>query len=299
MADYENKKHKVSKGETLESIAKKYGHKDSKQIRGLPENKAIIAKLGKPENLPVGVTLLIPPNEKERMQQLAELKQSRDTELAVRTALENSSINNEKLIKLYEEQIKNYIEMTKRIVGSLDNDLRGMTNLAAGVDAAKTIAEMGADLGKIAKLGAEATKATGKALADINKEALHEVGKLVRGPLEDGTAKAVSSLKENDSAPLAFFGILGESWDKMTSPSFWSQTAIELKSGKSWSDAVTMEVGDDLKESREAVLKDAAEYVKKLRSFQAASKARIAENQILIRECDARFKFNEEQARKL
>jgi hypothetical protein len=297
-----NQTHKVNKGESLRVIAKKYGHNDWKTIWKAPENRTIVSKRSKPENIAAGDMLVIPPNQrqlKENAAKLLSLNQARDAVLKVWGGLKNDVGRLEKSIKVYDDLIKGSRETTQQVINQLERNLNSIRKLAIKVDVAKFFVDMGRTLGTLVGIGYKAIKASGEALKELNKEALHEAVHLATDPLEKVTVKAVSTLKDRDRKPLAFLGILADSYEKMTSPSFWAYTIVQKAEGKSWSDAVTTEIGDDIEERIKWVVAQGAKNINQLQADQNAQRARLAEKQPLIRECEARLKWHEQQAREL
>jgi hypothetical protein len=303
-----NKIHLVKKDEALEDIAKHYGHRDWKTIWKAPENRAVVSKRREPKGIAAGDKLVIPPNEKQLKQNasnLASLAQARNGELKVRAALVEEVARREKSVKVYDELIKGFVETLKQVVGTLKENKEGMKKWGEGVDVAAKLAQMGVDLGGLCQTGYKAAKASGEELAKLNKEALKEAVDLTKEPLQDQAIKAAGTLKERDNTAVAFVGIVADSWDKMTSPSFWANTYTQAMprsmggEGKSWSEAVTMEVGEDIDNRIKSVIADGAKHIRTLQADQAKVRQRLTETQKLIKECDARAKMFEDQASKL
>lgn len=175
-----------------------------------------------------------------------------------------------------------------------------MKGWASGVDAAATLAQMGVTLGKIGGLARQSTKLGGEALKMVNEKAIEEVTALATDPLKDASIKAVATLKSRTGSALGYVGIVAESWDKMTSPSFWANAYVQkFKEGKTFSQAMTSEVGEDIEERIKWVIAEGARQIKRLQDQQNAIKAQLAETRSLMRECDARIKWNEQEAAKL
>lgn len=292
--------HKVKKGETLIGIAKKYGHKDWKAIWKAPENKSIASKRKDPEKIEPGDALVIPLNAKQRKEndaKLLALNEARNAELQLCTGLTNQVQRLQRSIKLYDELIQSNVQSTKRIVDDLKKNLAGMKKWGDGVDAVAMLTQMGVSLGKIAKTGQAATKASGAALKKLNDEAAKEAVGIATGPLKGEALKAAGKLKKQDSTAVAIIGILADSWNKMTSPSFWAHTYVQMtENGKSWSDAVTMEIGDDIKQRIQQVVANSAKHIKKLQAKQQALKAELAAIGGLAKGCRARIQAYEKAA---
>ena len=234
--------HKVSKGEALESIARKYGHRDWKMLWNAPQNKALVFKRVKPEGIQPGDQLTIPPNEtqvKEQAAKLAGLQLARKVNMKLRDSLENESVRIQRKVKVFDELIQDTRRSTEEIVRELEKNLIGMKSLATSVDAAATLAQMGVTLGKIGSLAQKSTKLSGEALKKVNEEAIKEAASLATDPIKDASIKAVSTLKDRAVATLAYAGMVAAAWDKMTSPSFWANAYVQIQR---WQDVFA---GDD------------------------------------------------------
>ena len=300
MAPATKQKHKVVKKETLTGIAKKYGHKDWKKIWEAPDNKALAKKRKAPEKIEPGDILIIPLSAKQQQENDKEflaLNEARNAELALCDAMAGEIARLEKRIKVLDELIKGQVEWTKGIVADLNKNLAGMKKWGSGVDAVAMLTQMGVSLGKLASTGAAASKASGEALKKLNDEALKQATGIATGPLKGEAMKAAGKLKKQDSTALAVVGILADSWNKMTSPSFWANTYVEMtENGKSWSDAVTSDIGSSIKERIKSVVANSAAQIKKLQAAQKAATAELAEIKGEIKGCEARIKSNEKAA---
>jgi LysM domain len=303
MAPPTHKKYKFVKGDTLEHIAKKHKLRDGKTIWKAPENREIVSKRKKPEQLQPGDMLFIPPSEaqlKQIAQKVLELNKARDTNLKVRSALEAEANRIKMKTKVYDDLIAGNRETTDKIVAELEKNLRSMKNWSTGVDAAKMLTQMGISLGKLGVYGFRAAHASGEALKELNKKALEEAVELAQRPMEHGTVMIVSKLKDSASKGLAVAGLLAEGWEKMTAPSFWANTVVQMtQNGKSWSEAVTSEVGEDIEDRIKSVVADSAKQIKTFQDRQKVIVAQVAEIQPLMKECDARATFYETEAAKL
>ena len=292
--------HKVNKGEKLEDIAKKYGHRDWKTIWKAPENKGVVSRRAKPEAIQPGDLLVIPPNEKQAKEtaaKLATLQQARAGNMKLRQTLESELNRIQRKVRVFDELIQGNRESTEGIVRELERNLSGMKKWADGVDVAATLAQMGTTLVKLGGLAKQSTKVGGEALKKINEEAIKEVAGLATDPLKDASIKSVATLKSRIGTGLGYVGVVADSWGKMTSPSFWANAYVHRKEG--FSKAMTSEIGDDIEERIRWVTAEGAKQVKRLQEQQSAIKAQLAETQSLMRECDARIKWNEQEAGKL
>lgn len=293
--------HKVANGDTLDAIAKKY-RSTPKAIWAFAENKALVSKRGKPEAIQPGDVIAIPPDEKaakERDKKLLELERGRDSNAALRAALVAEQARYERRVKVYKELVAYNRSMTDKIVAELEGTLGQMKNWASGVDVAATLANIAVSIGKIAGLGWKGAQASGEALEKINKEALKELVDMHKGLAEEGAVKAASTMKDRAGSALGYVGVLADSWDRMTSPSFWAYAAVKKWEGKSWSEAASADVGDEIEQRIREVRSQGAEQEAKLLQQIDECLAAAKVNDKLLRDCETRIAFFEKEAAKL
>lgn len=296
-----NQTHKFAKGETLDGIAKKY-RTDPKTLWKAGENKALVAKRGKPEALLPGDVIAIAPSEKElkeATQKVEQLRKMRDAAGKLLDALGKEDQRTQRRIKVYSDLIVDNRKSTLEVVGQLKKTLADMKGWADGVDAAATVAQITASLTQICAKGMQATKLSGAALEEMNKELTKDVLMLPVDQLKDAGIKSAGQLKERADSPLVYVGIVANSWEKMMAPSFWANTFVQItQNGKSWSDAVAMDVGDDIQERIKSVVAEGMIQVQKLEQQLASARTQQAENRTLTAECQARIKWCEQEATK-
>lgn len=296
-----DKTHKVSKGDTLSGIAKKYGHKDWKTIWKAPQNRGIVSKRGNPESIQPGDILIIPPSEKETKeleQRINYLHIARNADLNLIDVLRNEAARLQGKITLFDELMADDAESTKAIVKELEKNLRGMKNWAEGVDAVAALTQMGASLHKLSKDGLKAATVASKTLEESHKALIKEGASLiVKDAAQSEAMKTLASIKNSAAPILAGIGTIVDSWSKMTSPSFWAQTYVQMvHNKKSWSDAVSMEIGADIEEQRQQAIATGNKTQARLKKIQNDFRAQLAEVQKQIKETEARMKANEREA---
>jgi hypothetical protein len=231
---------------------------------------------------------------------LLALNQARDAELKVLAALKNRVGTHQQSIKHYDGYIKDRRESWKELGDYHESNLQSMRKTAAGVEVAMMLLEMGKNIRSLIKTGTSAMSASGKALEELNKEAMKEVGELVKLPIEPLVKnKIISWLKNSQNKPLAFLGTLGELQEKYNSLSDWCHIIAQVKTGTSLTDAVKMEIGQDLEERIKAIDTAGAKSIKQAQDEQDALRAKCVEIEKLIKECEARIKAKQEEARKL
>lgn len=292
--------HKVIKGDTLEGIAKKY-KSDAKEIWKLAENKAIVAKRGKPESIQPGDALVIPPNAKEAKEnakKLEALRQGRESNAQLRKVLQGEQERNQRRLKVYRELLTYNRTMTEKIVQELHGNLGDMKSWATGVDVAAVVATIAVSITKIAALGWKGASASGAALEKINQEALKELVGMHKGLVEEGAVDAAAKLKDRNDSALGYVGVLADSWDRMTSPSFWAYAAVQKMEGKTWSEAACADVGDEIEQRIKDAQRNGQEQELKLLQKIKEVEAADGENQKLLRECDTRIGHFEKEAAK-
>ncbi|MEN1678586.1 MAG: LysM domain-containing protein [Planctomycetota bacterium] len=271
-------RHTVKKGDTLESIAKKYGHKQWKAIWNDPENKKVVRKRGEPQKIEPGDVLVIPLTDKQKKEvqkKLDALHEDRDTQIKLLEVIDGEGARIDAKIKRYDQLIKSHQDATGKIVAQLNGDLKGMKKWGSGVDVAANLINLGRGLAKLGKTAYDASKASGEALKKINEEGLKQVIDMKKGQAKDLGVMAAKSMKDNESQTAAAIGILADSYSKMTSPSFWANTWVQMtQNGKSWSEAVTMEVGDDIKQRIAEVKAQSNKLLKTLQDRKADEQSR-------------------------
>jgi hypothetical protein len=108
-APISNKPYVPKKGDTLDAIAKKHGHRDGKAIWNAPENKGIVGKPKKPADPQPGDSLFIPPNPaqlKALANRIATLNADRDSYANMLAALNNDSERLTQKIKYLDDVMK-------------------------------------------------------------------------------------------------------------------------------------------------------------------------------------------------
>jgi LysM domain len=264
----ETESYKIKKGDTLGSIAKQFGHKKWETIWNARENKPLVSKRKKPEAIQPGDQLTIPPNEKQQKEEELNLKQTQQ----LQQSLESQTAKLKEQIKIYDDLIKQNQEMNEQILKELEDSLKGMKKWSKGVDAAATVATgllgMRKEIAKLGSLGKKAFGAKGEALKKIGKEVGDQVKDIMKDQSKDQAkekaVKFVAEHKESSNAIVALVGITADSFDKMTSPSFWAGTAVQLMDGKSWSEAVSTDITEEIEQRIKTVQTQAAQSMKEL-----------------------------------
>lgn len=303
MANRLNQPYTFSKGDTLDKIARKFGHQDGKTIWKDPENRDIANKRREPGNLQPGDKLVIPPNEKQLKANADELKSlnaCRDASLKLRDALANDVTRQEKSVQVYEDLIKSTVKCKNDILEGLEKDLRSMQNTGLAFDtASKMLLAIPGSVFKLAKVGAAAAAAGRDRLKKLAEEIIvdklvEKIGDDIKDKPLDMVMDELKERKDSSNAAVAAAGILCESWDKIQSPSFWATAFIHRKEG--WNEATTREVGDELRERMVQVEKSYNPHIHKLYDARNAAKTKADKNRKLLRECEARANTAEKQA---
>ena len=294
--------HKLAKGDTLEGVAKKY-RADAKAVWKAPENKALVAKRGKPEALQPGDVLVIPPDPKSvkaAAQKAEQLRRGREAAQQLLATLKNEVARTQRRIKTYEELIEFNKKSAAEIVGELVKVKGDMKRWSDGVDTAATVAQITVSLGQLCAKGYQSTKLTGAALEKLNMELTKDVVAMPVEQLRDVGIKLGGELRDRTDSPLGYLGVVFNSWEKMTSPSFWANTFVQVtQNKKSWSDAVAMDVGEDIDARIKEVVGNFQQQAQKLQQKLAEARTQQGENAKLLAECQTRIRWAEDEARKL
>jgi hypothetical protein len=279
----QKEEYKFKKGDNLDGIAKKHGLKDGSVIWKLPDNKAIAAKRKKPEDLQAGDTLVIPPNEKE-------MKEAQHAaEKAVDVFDGEIKRTNEKIAAL--DKLEKNVEATMLgIVKELETTKGKVKTWGDEADAAAMIAQVGVSLGTMSSKALSTAKMTEEALEEANKELLQSAAEMTAHPLVEGTAKALEPCQKSTNTAVIFLGSLADSISKMVSPSFWASTATQMLSGKSWSDAVVEDVGDQFEDQAREVHKQMSEQVKMIEEQKKRIASHLADLQSQKKQAEANLK---------
>lgn len=284
--------HKVKKNESLEEIAKKYGHKDWKVIWSAPENKKLVQKRKKPEAIDPGDVLFIPLNDKQKKEQEKSDKAAADKKAAELKAAQTLLKTCEEDVKASKAKLKALVGMIKSHVTAANKAYQELLALQAktrkwalGADVTAAIATAAATM---ASAFQNIEKATASQIAEIEKhsEKLVKAGKeciKLIGTNFPGVANAarnysdkVALLDGNRNKLAATVGSVGKWINKGLSPSFWANTISQKMDGKTWSEAAKSEVGDDLEEQIQAFNKQENAILQELKARATEERDRIA-----------------------
>ena len=230
--------YQIKKGDTLDAVAVKFGHRTGDTIWKDKNNKSLVSKRGQPEKLQPGDKLVIPPSPKM-------LKRVVET----RASLEAEKVRLERQVKALDEVLTEDRAMTKQVIGELSRLKAQMKGFSDKIDMAATLIGATVSIGKLTKMGFQSTKLAGAELEKLNHEALKEVTSFVKEPLEGAFLKVGATWKENANKMLAFVGQTLDLTDKVLSPSYWANAWVQYRSnGKSWDKALASEVGEDIED---------------------------------------------------
>ncbi len=281
---YKKKVHKVKKGETLTDIAKKYKLKSWKDIWQAPENKKLVAKRKKAEQIQPGDVFTIPfnPAQWDKItQEIAEWQGMLAADTKLLASFEKRRAQSENAIKKLQRTAALSDKMHKAIVAELQKTAAGAKRWGTTVDAIATVSQLMVGLGKMVKTGYKAASVTGKELIEINEKLAKDAVVMIQAPIKTEARKAVAKHVQNEkkgySLALVSLGILSDSFDKMTSPSFWAWTVARLKEGDSWSDAVTYDFQKEVKQKIAQITRDHKQSLGEIRKAIAAQKKLIGE----------------------
>ncbi|MCH2164030.1 MAG: LysM peptidoglycan-binding domain-containing protein [Marinovum sp.] len=252
---FKKARYKVKKGDTLTFIAKAHKHAKWQTIWNAPENKGVVSKRKKPENIEPGDLLVIPLNEAQSKAYQMEVYNTQcmlDQETRLVEQLDkdikrfSTSIKNLKNIKATSDKAH------KELVVMLSNAAKDAKRWGSTVDAIAAVAGLMKSLTKLTMKAHKATKLSGDALEALNNEMAKDALNMAYDPIakqaKKAAAKHVTDAKNGYNLAIAGAGIVWQSFDKMTSPSFWAWTVTRLRDGDSWSDAVTYDFQAEVKQ---------------------------------------------------
>jgi len=192
------KKYEVQSGDTLTSIAKKFGLPSWRIIYDAPANAQWRILRGSPDKIWVGDVISIPPHPvrvlEHRLQTLIRLRR------------ESEGMYNE-------------------LLNSVNNDYQKVNRVASAVDITATITQLGLGYAKMVQKGVKTMSMTGKELAKAQQQLA--ISAVTRGPkfAAKQTVKRSSILDITGEEALyeAIPKIIVKSWFDMTTPSYWAQ----------------------------------------------------------------------------
>jgi len=214
-------RYRVQSGDDLSRIARQFGYTDWKAIY-LSDCNSSLRKLRRdPNRIQAGDAIMLPPK-------------TVDIRLTLRSRLN--------ALRSFRRQVA---EMYAQTQHDLDSSLETAQLWGEGVDVAAKILGILTHLGSITWKGMKAMGKVGKELAEANKELGKEAIKFSLDPAKDiGLELYGHSLNPEDSLLWAVPKIVVQSWNDMTSPSYWANVCAQLRSGSSWSTATTVTVSD-------------------------------------------------------
>lgn len=289
--------YKVRKGDTLSAIARDHGFREWKPIWNAPDNRALVAKRKAPEKIEPGDSIVIPLTEKQEKivsTQLTKLQSESDADLSLSEALEAEVARGEARVACFNRLIAARHAMGAQLTSELNDNLNGLKNVGETVDAIATLTQLGISVGKIADIYAAAAEAEGSELEALNKEAVKETSDLIVDDAQDKTIKAVGILHDSVNMALAAVGILATSFEKMTSPSFWANVWVQMVDNhKGWSEAVSSDIGDDIKKRIRTVAADESRDIALLTKRKSEQQAHVDELRRQLKAAQSRNKATE------
>ena len=227
MAAHLSHPHVVRPGETLSKIAQRYGIHDWRALYDAPWNAGLRRKRPDPNSVRPGDVVNIPPRPVETalvlQQRLATLQQLR------------------------KESVATFDKLTQEVESQGDK----VGRVGKTVDATAEVSQIFVALGSLVKEGFEAMHLTGKALDEANTKLAKSAVKEAYKPVAEKPAEAWAEHQTPDDGLLWGFGkVLLQSWFDMQKPSFWAGTVANLRSGQSWSTAVTRRPEDILADAK-------------------------------------------------
>jgi LysM repeat protein len=194
MPDFKITTYVANKGDTLDSIARRYRFKSWKEIYTAPCNADLRRKRPKPDRIQPGDRVNIPPDPVAVLQ--------------VR-------------LKTLQDLRANTEQQFNQLLGQLQSDYQKVLRIKEGVDVTATVAQLFVALTKLIAAGFKALSLSGEKLAALNNDLAKT---WMSGRVQDVAGLIGSSTKITGEEGLgwAIGKILLKSWSDMTSPSYWA-----------------------------------------------------------------------------
>ena len=248
--------YKFKKNDTLEKIAKSWGVAKASYIWDDPMNKSVKSKRKKPDALVPGDILHIPYTLKQKkaiLEKKLHYLDLIDGEAALAAHFAKQS-------DLFAAAARRADARIKELQKSRDDLEKYLLRIEKDVKATSQAVDIAAAvltlLVGLSKTAAKAAKASGDELVKLNKEAMKQItgvpAEKAKGAAKEAGVKYLLDPKNEISMVGLTVGTLSESFDKMTSPSFWATTISRMRtSGKgltweSWVDASTFDLKQEI-----------------------------------------------------
>jgi LysM repeat protein len=220
----------VRPGDTLSAIAGKYGFANFLFIYNDPANATIRQRRPSPNLIQPGDRIAIPASRAAQIQNARKQLQS--------------------LLALRHDSNATFL----RIEQELDQTISKYKNVSEIADATAMVAGIVVSMTQIVAKGMAAMKLSGAALEEANGELARDAIKFSYEPLEDpalrGTAAALGA---NPSTAAILGKTTIEAFLNIQSPSFWAGVYGNLRSGMSWSKAVSTDPLDTIIDTRNQI----------------------------------------------
>jgi hypothetical protein len=237
MISLEPRSHVVRSGETLSSIAAKYGFPDWKAVYYAPCNADLRKHRPGPDKILSGDRVFIPPKPE-------------DVRLVLRERLSNL------------QRLRFDTDATfQRIEGELDKNYRDFTTKAMAIDYTGAIL---IGLTSLVSKGMQAMKLSGAALEKANKEMAKAGLVFAYKPIYDLALKdKIGKVGANEGTAWAI-GKGIEILADITTPSFWAGVYANYKDGKPLKEVVTRKPEDSLLDVKRQIENQRKETLQKL-----------------------------------
>lgn len=268
-ADLKPRSHAVKKGETIQSIAKKYGFRDWKEVWKHPGNDKLRKTRKDGEGLAPGDTVTVPAlNEDEREERSAAVREhaaKAGEALKIARQLDEAA-------DVFDEQAKKLDAEASRIGADYDALAKEIGAVAADCRKKSLTADIVGKAASFTVAASSAWKEAGKSMGGLKTlfkgkiaKATGTLGKSIGGGVGgilaiDGVKNALEAAgvleKDHVDEVEILTAEIGRLWYNITSPTFYGNAVATLIEGGSWSDAVTADVQNDLKASLAKVMRD-------------------------------------------
>jgi hypothetical protein len=162
------------------------------------------------------------------------------------------------IARLYDDQLKDLEQATKHAEA-----------VGNAVDTVKTLIDIGSSLSGAARAAKATIGMKGKMLKKLNvkfyKELKHACTDIGKDMVEDQALEAVAEEgKEKDGVLWAIGRVAANTLLSYDSPSFWAWTFVQLRNGRTWSEAVSTSPEDYYIDSRNKLLRAKADALRNI-----------------------------------
>ena len=252
--------HTVKKGENLDKIARFYGIKSFVTIYKDPVNTKFRKTRPNPDKIQPGDQIIIPdyaltPDKRKDLKTLIATVEAR--------------------IKNLEQAKKEQINTTASLSGEIKKGKKDFKKTGDAVDAAALVLTILNSLAKITVTGSKMGAMKATEVAKANKDIIKEVVGMNVSAIEPALQAGAKSMSTSATKAVGVLGVLGDSFFKMTSPSFWGKTFIKARDEGMFKKIASGKLGDGWDAWEKAVTWDPLKEFDKMVSDMQSQSDRI------------------------